>query len=244
MVFPIRANYKQQPPGNLKLSKCEEGRLGAVLQRERFLCTFHNLIRLASLTCVYFLSSLRILVVLTKSSIRAHMKGGMKNKLSKEHYPAGNLLAFIARFQISSGYFERTGFVWIESIKVLQKLWWIYIPWMNLLDSFKKKVWTTQFKGIHTEFPRNAKQINQPCRTWMLGKSYTLANTPNIQLQISKADWVNQEKFPHGHCGQLANLTHIESLVESAVWCDLKLRGKYLYVFPLCNMEICPFVYL
>lgn len=37
------------------------------------------------------------------------MKGGMKNKLSKEHYQAGNLLAFIAWFQVSSGYFERTG---------------------------------------------------------------------------------------------------------------------------------------
>lgn len=33
MVFPIQANYKQQPTGNLKLSKCEGGRLGAVLQK-------------------------------------------------------------------------------------------------------------------------------------------------------------------------------------------------------------------
>lgn len=34
MEFPIQANYKQQPTGNLKLSKCEGGeRQGAVLQK-------------------------------------------------------------------------------------------------------------------------------------------------------------------------------------------------------------------
>lgn len=86
---------------------------GKMVFRKYFLCTFQSLIRPASFICIYVLSSLRTLVVLTKSSIRANMKGGMKNKLSNEHYSAGNLLAFIAWFWITtSGYFERTEFIW------------------------------------------------------------------------------------------------------------------------------------